>query len=158
MSYDQVVGASGRDDASSGVAMTMWTIWGSSWGSSKAMASVVASWGGGIWTSTVVVFSVEAKGSYDARRSVWGGGKSPRCCWIWRSIVVCWFWWARISAIYWKRATCVVVSIWKVCIRLRNSEAKMVMEGSDVVGATGETVWVIGRATKVASGLGHWWC
>ena len=45
MSYDQVVGASGGNDGSSGVAVTVSTIRGSSWGSTEAMA-VVASWGG----------------------------------------------------------------------------------------------------------------
>ena len=37
---------------------------------------------------------------------------------------------------------------------MRNSEAEMVMEGSDVVGATGGTVRVIGGAAEVASGMG----
>ena len=55
MSYDQVVGALGGDDASSGVVVIVSTVWGSSWGSIEAMASVVASWGGRIWTFAVVV-------------------------------------------------------------------------------------------------------
>ena len=45
MSYDQVVGALGGDDGSSGVAVTVSTVRGSSWGSIEAM-TVVASWGG----------------------------------------------------------------------------------------------------------------
>ena len=43
MSYDQVVGASGGDDASLGVVVTVSIVWGLSWGSYEAMASVVAS-------------------------------------------------------------------------------------------------------------------
>ena len=37
---------------------------------------------------------------------------------------------------------------------MQNSEADMVMEGSDVVGATGETVGVVGGASEVDSGVG----
>ena len=37
---------------------------------------------------------------------------------------------------------------------MRNSKAEMVMEGSDVVGATGGTVGVIGRVAEVASSVG----
>ena len=48
---------------------------------------------------------------------------------------------------------CVVNSVCKVATRLRNSEAKMVMEGSDVVGATDETVRVIGGAVETASSM-----
>ena len=44
-----------------------------------------------------------------------------------------------MSAIYWKRVACVVDSVCKVDIRSRNSKAEMVMEGSDVVGATDGT-------------------
>ena len=47
-----------------------------------------------------------------------------------------------------------VDSVCKVATRPRNSKAEMVMEGSDVVGATGETVGVIGRATETALGMG----
>ena len=47
-----------------------------------------------------------------------------------------------------------VDSVCKVATRPRNSEAKMVMEGSDVIGATGGTVGDIGRAAEVASGMG----
>ena len=160
MSYDQVVVASGGDDASSGVVVTVLTIWGSFWGLSEVMAFVVASWGGGIWTFTVVVSStrivslVGVKASDDAGRSGWSGGRSLRCYWIWWSIAICWSWWACISAIFWKRAMCVVVSVWKICIRLQNSEAEMVMEDSDVVGEIGGTIWVIEGAAEVASGLG----
>ena len=37
---------------------------------------------------------------------------------------------------------------------MRNSEADMVMEGLDVIGATGGTVGVVGSAVEVASGVG----
>ena len=37
---------------------------------------------------------------------------------------------------------------------MRNSEADMVMEGSDVIGATGGTVRVVAEAAEVASGMG----
>ena len=124
------------------------------------MAFVAASWGGGIWTSTVVVSLAGivpltgAKGSDDTGRSGWGGGRSVRCNWIWWSIVVCWFYWELISTICWKRVACVVDSVYKVAIRPWNSEAEMVMEGSDVVRATGGTVWVIGGAVETALGMG----
>ena len=44
-----------------------------------------------------------------------------------------------MSAICWKRVACVVDSVYKVAIRLQNSKPEMVMEGSDVVGATDGT-------------------
>ena len=53
MSYGQVVGASGGDDASYGIAVTM--------GGS--------SWGGGIRTSAGVVSSIGVIGAKDAGRS-----------------------------------------------------------------------------------------
>ena len=43
MSYDQVVAPSSGDDAFSGVVVTVSIVWGLSWGSYEAMASVVAS-------------------------------------------------------------------------------------------------------------------
>ena len=138
MSYDQTVGASGGDDVFSGVVVT---VGGSSWG-------------GGIRTFSGVVSLVGAIGAEDAGKSGWGEGRSPRCCWIWRRITVCWSWWACISAICWKRVEWVVVSVWKACTRVRNSKADMVMEGLDVVGATGGIVEVVGGATEVASGMG----
>ena len=46
-----------------------------------------------------------------------------------------------------------VDSVCKVGTRLRNSEAKTVMEGSDVVRATDETVRVIGGAVETASSM-----
>ena len=36
----------------------------------------------------------------------------------------------------------------------RNSKVKMVMKGSNVVGATGGTIEVIGGAAEIASGMG----
>ena len=47
-----------------------------------------------------------------------------------------------------------VDSVCKVATRPRNSKAEMVMEGSDVVGATGETTGVIRRAIETALGMG----
>ena len=46
-----------------------------------------------------------------------------------------------------------VDSVYKVGTRLRNSEVEMVMEGSDVVGATGGIVGVIGEAVEAASSM-----
>ena len=42
----------------------------------------------------------------------------------------------------------------KESTRVQNSEADMVMDGSDVVGAIGGTVEVVGGAAEVASGVG----
>ena len=47
-----------------------------------------------------------------------------------------------------------MVSVWKVCTIARNSEAEMVIEGSNVVGATDETTGVVGGAVEVALGMG----
>ena len=137
MSYDQTVRASSGDDAFSGIAVTV----------------EGSSWSGGIRPSASVVSSVGAIDTKDVGRSGCGRSRSPRCCWIWWRIVICWSWWTRISAIYWKRVECVVVSVWKVCTRAWNSEANMVMDDSDVVGATGGTLGVVGGAAKVASSV-----
>ena len=47
-----------------------------------------------------------------------------------------------------------VDSVCKVATSPRNSEAEMVMEGSDVVGAIGGTVGDIGGAAEAALGMG----
>ena len=47
-----------------------------------------------------------------------------------------------------------VDSVCKVATRPRKSEVEIVMEGSDVVGAIGGTVGVIGGATETSSGMG----
>ena len=44
-----------------------------------------------------------------------------------------------MSAIYRNKALWVVVSVWNKCTMARNSVAEMVMEVSDVEGATGGT-------------------
>ena len=90
-----------------------------------------------------IVSSAGAMGSDGLGMSGWGGGRSPRCCRIWRKIVVCWSWWARMAAIFQNKALCVVVSIWNVCTMPRNSMAEMVMKASDVEGASGGTVGVV---------------
>ena len=59
-----------------------------------------------------------------------------------------------MAAIYWNKAVCVVVSVWNVCTMARNSVAEMVMEASDVEGASDETTGVVGGAVKVASSIG----
>ena len=64
-----------------------------------------------------------------------------------------WFCWERISVICWKKAACVVDSVCKVATRPQNSEAEIVMEGSDVVGATDGIVGVKGGAVRTASGM-----
>ena len=59
-----------------------------------------------------------------------------------------------MSAIFQNKAVCVVVSVWNVCTMARNSMAEMVMEASDVEGASDETTGVVGGAIKVASSIG----
>ena len=44
-----------------------------------------------------------------------------------------------MTAIYRNKAVCVVVSVWNICTVARNSMAEMVMEASDVEGASGGT-------------------
>ena len=41
---------------------------------------------------------------------------------------------------------CVVVSVWNVCTMARNSVVEMMMEASDVEGASGGTTGVVGGA------------
>ena len=65
-----------------------------------------------------------------------------------------WFCWERISVICWKRAACVVDSVCKATTRPQNSEAEIVMEGSDVVRAIDGIVGVKGGAAGTASGMG----
>ena len=52
------------------------------------------------------------------------------------------------------KALCVVVSVWNKCTMTRNSVAKIVMEASDVEGATGGTRGVAGGSVEVDSGIG----
>ena len=47
-----------------------------------------------------------------------------------------------------------VDSVCKVATRPQNSEVEMVMEGSDVVGATNGIIGVIGGAAETASSMG----
>ena len=58
-----------------------------------------------------------------------------------------------MSAICQNKALCIVVSVWNKCTMTRNYVAEMVMEASDVEGATGGTTRVIGGAVEVASGI-----
>ena len=49
-----------------------------------------------------------------------------------------------MAAIFRNKAVCVVVSVWNVCTMARNSMAEMEMEASDVEGASGGTIGVVG--------------
>ena len=51
-----------------------------------------------------------------------------------------------MSAICQNKVVCVVVSVWNVCTMARNSVAEMGMEASDVEGAFGGIVGVVGGA------------
>ena len=46
-------------------------------------------------------------------------------------------------AICQNKALCVVVNVWNVCTMVQNSIVEMVMEASDVEGASGGTVRVV---------------
>ena len=58
-----------------------------------------------------------------------------------------------MSAIYPKKALCVVVSVWNKCTMARNSMAEMVMEAFDVEGATYGTTGMVGGVIEVALGI-----
>ena len=59
-----------------------------------------------------------------------------------------------MTAIYRNKALCVVVSVWNKCTMARKSVAEMVMETSDVEGATSGTTGVVRGVVEVASGIG----
>ena len=59
-----------------------------------------------------------------------------------------------MSAIYQNKTLCVLVSVWNKCTMAQNSMADMVMEASDVGGATGGTRGVVRGTVEVASGIG----
>ena len=51
-----------------------------------------------------------------------------------------------MTAIYWNKVVCVVVSVWNVYTMTRKYMAEMVMEASDVEGAYGGIVGMVGGA------------
>ena len=51
-----------------------------------------------------------------------------------------------MTAIYWNKAVCVVVSVWNVYTMTRKYMAEMVMEALDVEGASDGTIRVVGGA------------
>ena len=57
-------------------------------------------------------------------------------------------------AIYRNKALCVVVNVWNKCTMARNSVVEIVMEASNVKGATDGIAGVVGGKVEVTSGIG----